>query len=700
MLLLVAFVSQAQVYRPATETTINRHQVGVPTGDSTSRNFSMGGQPQQDTSSSQQKIEGIDYTHHDIADTILQKEVFLFRHQPLDVGIANVEYPTLDPTGYEFVDPLDRVAAPFYLSRGCLGHQHYSITAPQSAPLAFNFRPQLFPALVKTPGNIAFYQTQRPYTLLHYGSSLNKDYRLAITHSQNITPRWNVALNYNLVSLDGVYTNSNVDNHQLDISTNYYSADSRYQLRAALIRQQFTTSENGGIAYDEQLTERRQPNRAGMVMNLYNAASRERDLQLFVHQSYNFVRQVPMPRHRDTVVFKQDTVTLELKPDTIVLTDTIWPEPPRAVTAGVVGLDLQYERLRRNYNDGSLDTSKLYYRLCRFSRMQTFDSSEQHTLKATLYWTNKAYPDYRFVPPVILTVGVEPQMTKISQDASSSLFASAAPFAKAVLTLPSHATLSALALTTLSDSYLGGNTKLQADLGMPFTVAGRKLRADVAALHTLAAPDYIYCHYDGNNYAWDNDLRKVSSSSVRLLLSDSLLGNVGFEASRIANSVAFNSMMQVQQYASSAGYLKADATLRLQRGWFHLDMHHLVQYSSNAVILPVPLYATKNSLYADLHLFRRALRAQTGVDLRYHTRFYADGYNPVVGAFYHQSEVEIGNYLWVDAFVSIQVKRATIFLKALHVNAPIDFNPHYFLLPHCPGQDLAVYWGLEWKFFD
>ena len=667
-------------------------------GDTANRGL-MAGQQNNDTSSAQ-KIEGIDYSHHDIADTILQKEVFLFRHQPLAVGITGVEYPTLDPTGYEFVDPLDRVSAPFYLSRGCLGHQHYAIAGYQAPPLAFNFRPQLFPAIVKTPHNIAFYQTQHPFTLLHYGSSLNKDYRLGITHSQNITPRWNVAMNYNLVSLDGVYTNSNVDNHQLDISTNYYSADSRYQLRAALLRQQFTTSENGGIAYDEQFTQRLQPNRAGMVVNLYNAASRERDLQLFVHQTYNFVRQVPLPRYRDTIVLKQDTNTLLFEPDTVQLTDTVWPDAPRTFNAGVVGLDMQYDRLRRNYNDGSLDTSKLFYSLCRFNPSQTFDSSIQHTAKLTLFWTNNAYPGYRFTPPVVITAGIEPQLTKIMQPATAAVFASAAPFAKAVVNLPSNIALGASALTTLADNYLGGNTNLQADLQVPLTLARHKLHAALLAQHTLTAPDYIYYRYEGNNYVWDNNLRKTSLSTLRMTLADTLLGSLEVEASRIANSVAFNSNMQVQQYSESVAYIKADAVVRLQRGWLHLDMHHLLQHSSNAAILPVPLYATKNSLYADLHLFRRALRAQVGADLRYHTRFYADGYNPVVGAFYHQNEQEIGNYLWVDAFVSIQVKRATIFLKALHLNAPIDAEPHYFLLPHTPGQDLAVYWGLEWKFFD
>ena len=130
----------------------------------------------------------------------------------------------------------------------------------------------------------------------------------------------------------------------------------------------------------------------------------------------------------------------------------------------------------------------------------------------------------------------------------------------------------------------------------------------------------------------------------------------------------------------------------------------MLQYSSDNNVIRVPLFASKNSLFADIFLFHRALHMQTGFDIRYHTKYYADGWNPVLGAFYRQDDVEVGNYLVTDFWITLQIKRASIYLKASHFNAPIEnltsFTPAYFSLPHYPMEGFGLYWGVTWKFFN
>ena len=129
-------------------------------------------------------------------------------------------------------------------------------------------------------------------------------------------------------------------------------------------------------------------------------------------------------------------------------------------------------------------------------------------------------------------------------------------------------------------------------------------------------------------------------------------------------------------------------------------MQHLLQHSTDDGQLSVPLFATKNSLYADMYLFHRALRLQIGVDLRFHTKFYAEAYHPGTGLFVEQDEQEVGGYLWGDVFINLQIKRAGIYLKAGHLNALWENQPTYMLLPHYPGQRFGLFWGVTWKFFD
>ena len=114
----------------------------------------------------------------------------------------------------------------------------------------------------------------------------------------------------------------------------------------------------------------------------------------------------------------------------------------------------------------------------------------------------------------------------------------------------------------------------------------------------------------------------------------------------------------------------------------------------------VPLWASKNSIYADFHLFRRALRTQVGVDVSYHTAYYADAYDPSLGLFYRQDEMKVGNYIYADVFINLQIKRASIYVKAGHLNSLLESEAHYYALPHYPDNPFGLFYGMVWQFFD
>ena len=73
---------------------------------------------------------------------------------------------------------------------------------------------------------------------------------------------------------------------------------------------------------------------------------------------------------------------------------------------------------------------------------------------------------------------------------------------------------------------------------------------------------------------------------------------------------------------------------------------------------------------------------------------------PYLGAYYQQHEYKTGNTLWTDFFVSGQIKHAILYAKLLHINTLLEKNPSYFTIPHYPGQDFTVQWGVIWRFFD
>ena len=205
-----------------------------------------------------------------------------------------------------------------------------------------------------------------------------------------------------------------------------------------------------------------------------------------------------------------------------------------------------------------------------------------------------------------------------------------------------------------------------------------------------------------------DDLKAIGIRKIEADYSHSSLLQVHLAAQHISHNVWFTqytlddnkTALFPQQSDGSALLLQCRVNLNLSVfGWLHYDMQQHVQYSSDQEQIRVPLFASKNSIYADFKLFNNVLHTQIGTDIRYHTAYKADGYDPVMGAFYRQDEVEVGNYLWADFFINIQVKRASIYAKAAHLNSFLEEHS-YCILPHYPAKQFGFFFGMTWKFFD
>ena len=177
------------------------------------------------------------------------------------------------------------------------------------------------------------------------------------------------------------------------------------------------------------------------------------------------------------------------------------------------------------------------------------------------------------------------------------------------------------------------------------------------------------------------------------------LVDLDVSASHMNHNVWYDSTLSVVSGSSDLWLCQAALLVRLQWRWLHLDMLQILQHSTDKVQADVPLLASKNSIYADFTLFRNALRMQIGADVRYFSSFASDTYDPATGLFYMQN-TEVGDYLWADAFINLQIKRASIYVKAGHFNALWENHPRYFLLPHYPGTRFGLFWGMTWNFFD
>lgn len=701
--------------------------------------------PEGEDSVANKQPEGIIYDTGTLPDSVLQSHIFSFGETVRDVKIRLLQNPTLLPTGLQSNDPLAAVEECHYASLGALGQVHQSLLFNPTFPtICFAHDP--LPYYRQLMHKSRLFQAQTPYTLLGYGSSLDKDYQIHVVHTQNIRPRWNIAMLYDLVSRDGLYTNSGGTSHYLDLTTNYYSQDARYQMQAAIVYNRIRHAENGGVTNDTTCWDYSQE--SGVPVNMYTAQNQWRDIEIRIHQSYNTVRQFERIREYEVAVVDSsskdtnsslsrivdtnvtDTIARTQKKEktkTIVLYDTIPAPRPSTFNSGVFALDISYSRHRRIFSDNQ--ATSWFYNYGTIDTTFFFDSTAHHQLAAEAYWTNDAHMQHRYSNPVVLTGGLRTQYDEVRfanpDDKTNEI--NITQFASARLHVGRFLLVGNAEETNgprrLGDYHIDGT------LSLDF----RNSNFSVSALSQAQSPDIIFYHNEGV-YNWSHsDYNKIKLQRIaaeysykkdrhRLDLkagvSDSAaststgktsafqISDFRFQvaSSILSDNIWFNSEMLPSQGSSTAMLLQADLCTHMHLGWLNLRTHQMLQHSSDNDVIRVPLFASKNSLFADFKLFHGALRTQLGVDLRYHTKFFCDGWNPVLGAFYRQNEVEVGDYFIADLWLTLQVKRATIYVRASHLNAPIEklagMQPSYFSIPHYPYENYTIYWGLIWRFFD
>jgi hypothetical protein len=102
--------------------------------------------------------------------------------------------------------------------------------------------------------NTRFYNTTRPYTELDYILGGRAEQSIKLTHTQNITPLWNVTFDYRLINSPGHFKSSSTNHSAIKFSSSFSSKNRRYSGFFVALRNRTKANENGGIRSDTFLT--------------------------------------------------------------------------------------------------------------------------------------------------------------------------------------------------------------------------------------------------------------------------------------------------------------------------------------------------------------------------------------------------------------------------------------------------------------
>ena len=114
--------------------------------------------------------------------------------------------------------------------------------------------------------------------------------------------------------------------------------------------------------------------------------------------------------------------------------------------------------------------------------------------------------------------------------------------------------------------------------------------------------------------------------------------------------------------------------------------------------MPLPKWIGKASMIYSHQIFNAATLA-IGSEGMMHAKYYARAFDPALQEFYLQKSTQIGEYLYLNAFVKLKLKRVNLYVNYSNLGAHF-FGKNYFEVPEYPLSPAGIYYGLSWRFYN
>lgn len=244
-----------------------------------------------------------------------------------------------------------------------------------------------------------------------------------------------------------------------------------------------------------------------------------------------------------------------------------------------------------------------------------------------------------------------------------------------------------------------GDFSLTANLKGHIPLGNHAMELNADGLVRSETASYFTAYYHSNHFKWENDREKLYRTRINGRLSIPVLRfALNASVENISNLVYFDTNALPQQYNGNIQVMAANLRQDFKIGKITLENNVVYQLSSQQDILPLPALTLFHNLYYD-GLWFRVLSVQAGVDVRYHSLYYAPSYMPATGQFHAQNQFEIGNYPLMNVYVNAHLKRTRFFVQYYHVNS-LFMKGDYYSMPGYPLYPAQLRMGLTWNFYD
>ena len=583
-----------------------------------------------------------------------------------------------------------------------------------------------------SPETLPMYNTKTPYTELAYSGGLfSTDQKVTdnvhVMTTQNILPAWNIMLNYDSYSARGILDREKSKNRNFNFGTNFLGK--KYLMHAGYIYNMVNREENGGL-FDNEEFERATTDPKGMAINLRDAESRITKHSVFVDQQY----RIPfyfIERWRERRKAAADTMTLDglmpadslsaadMPADSTLAVEEIETGEAAAeipvpqsdnITTAFIGHSSEFSVYKRVYHDKISDQAGKDFYNDVFNYNPSVSNDSLRTMKVENKVFIRLQPWAQEAVVSKLDVGLGNRISKYVLMDRSYLHG---PGSETWNTTYLYAGVDGK-LKKYIDWNAAGHYSLFGSEAGDFDISAnavfriypfRKARTSPVSLGvnfstSLKEPAFYTQHLYTNHYSWDNSFSKISDTRIKGSLSIPRWAmTVSAAYGLLGNGIYYDTLGIVRQSDKAVSILTLglDKDLRLGR-YVHLDNRLLFQISSDNTVVNVPMFAANLRYYVQVPLFHNAMDMQAGVNVWYNTKWYAPGWNPVLGVFHNQARTEYGNNPFMDVFLNVRWKRAIVFLKGENILMGIP-SRDFYSADHYIRTTRTFKVGIFWPFY-
>ena len=522
--------------------------------------------------------------------------------------------------------------------------------------------------------DVVYYDLPTPFTELMFRSVFEQGQLLDAVYSVNTSRHFNFSISRKGLRSLGNYQNFISDNSNFRFTTNYHSKSGKYFLRTHYNNQKLFSEQNGGIADVD-------------ISNFENGVNQFLDRGVFDPNFENAHNELIGKRFYIDQIYKFDRIDSINKNKIQIFNSVLYEEK-------------QY-KFQQNSSDDFFGTAfssqeindKIFLTSLNFDTGLNYNSSLGH-FKFGISFRDEKYSLRNF------EIG---EFIDSSQKITSSRVNLLANFSKE------------LKKTTLSfetNNYLLGNSQsnlFKSDIKMDLK---NDYQLSFNFLFTNKPTNYNHRLYSSNyiNYNWNNDFKNIKTKLIGLDLKLRKFSNISIDYVKVNNLTQFEKIINENlggETTHSIFPIQSDGNLELIKvrfsrkinfGKFSVDSKLLIQKSLADDIINLPEIISRNTIYYSSDMFKKALFLQTGLGFKYFSKFYMNGYDPLLSELYIQNDKKIGNFPVIDFFINAKIQQTRLFFKFEHLNSSFT-GYNFYSAPNYPYRDFTFRFGLVWNFF-